>query len=296
MTATKKLRQAGGRNRPGPPGFTLIELLVVIAIIAILAALLLPALAKAKLKATEANCLSNQKQMGLAFSMYLTDNTEKLITNTPPAGFKDAGGFWSLDNGAPANWSSPAVALGDVQGNLRTNNLFYQYAPNPAVYHCPGDVRFNLPVGSGNTVGWAYDSYAITGNIQGDNDPNTQPNNFVKITQIKRTSDCFVMVEQSDTRGYNAGDFWGYPTMGNPNTFSFTDVFATYHGNVNTFCFADAHAEPRKWQDPAIIQDGLATLAVGSDAYEYSKAPAPPNTSIYDAPWLIQHWVAPNNP
>jgi prepilin-type N-terminal cleavage/methylation domain-containing protein len=275
-------------------GFTLIELLVVIAIIAILAAMLLPALARAKLKATEAACLSNQKQLALAFTMYVNDNNGNLIAYAP-GNFNNGGGFWGLDPNAPGDWTSQAVALADVQGNLKTNNVLFQYAPNQGVYHCPGDVRFNLPIGSGNSVGWAYDSYAVTENVEGIAGFN---DSFTKYTQIKRVSDCVIFAEQADTRGFNEGTFAITATVigANDSGIGFLDVFSVYHGAVGTFSMADGHAEPRKWLDPAILADGKYAQARGSTGYDYPNCSFLPKQTGPDAAWIYQHFESPTDP
>jgi prepilin-type N-terminal cleavage/methylation domain-containing protein/prepilin-type processing-associated H-X9-DG protein len=236
-------------------GFTLIELLVVIAIIAILAALLLPALARAKMKSTQAACLSNQKQIIYSFMMYADDNNERIVP------FDDGGGFWKGHLVYFAGESTDTAQVNATRG-LTTDNPLSKYCPNAGAFHCPGDVRYKLPIGTPPNVGWAYDSYAKTQNVGGESDNNFDGayETYTKMSSIRSPVMTFTFIEQADWRGYNIGT-WVVQWNLVAGRFGWNDPIAMYHGSVNTFSFADGHAEYHKWSDPIIIRAGAVAAA-----------------------------------
>ena len=130
-------------------GFTLIELLVVIAIIAILAAMLLPALTKAKQKAQSIACMNNNKQMMLGWRMYADDNNDLLAPNDSPYTTAYSGQTpaaqahmkcWVVGTMAKGvDAGDRPYTLGQVSELLDPNSVLSPYLPNRAIYHCPAD-------------------------------------------------------------------------------------------------------------------------------------------------------------
>jgi prepilin-type N-terminal cleavage/methylation domain-containing protein len=281
--------------RSDRPAFTLIELLVVIAIIAILAAMLLPALAHAKLKATEAVCLSNQKQLALAMMMYGDDHHGAIL---PMADYKTgtfldyAGGYWGGPNPSIPN-ASEEVMLQAALDMLTTNSPLYRYAPNPKVNECPGDTRFRR---GSKALGWAYGSYSKTQNVGGEPYFGLQYT-YQKFSEVRWPSETFMFAEDANSTGssggndgYNQGTWVGGWSIGRGGvgTFTWTDPVPMYHGDVSTFAFGDGHAIGHKWLDGEIIKAGIA--AADGQPFSVSRFP----TSGPDYQFMHDHYRQPS--
>jgi prepilin-type N-terminal cleavage/methylation domain-containing protein/prepilin-type processing-associated H-X9-DG protein len=258
------------KSHPQQGGFTLIELLVVIAIIAILAALLLPALAKAKIRAQGISCLSNMKQLQVASILYADDN-RAIPWN---AGGPDMPGTIIGVSPSSANWvagsfssNPPNPPIGSSPSGVETNIWFLgvlgdtdptgvnkplvgsigNYTKAAGVYKCPADksMAYGAPrvrsVSANMNVGTS--PFMVRFSTKGFDPAYAYFKKYSDFNSRLGASACFVYLDENP---YSINDGWfEYKQDGN----SVNDRPAVNHGNSSSFSFADGHAELHKWRD-----------------------------------------------
>lgn len=245
---------------PSPAGraFTLIELLVVIAIISILAAMLLPALARAKDQARRIHCISNQKQMVTAWAMYPIDNQDHLVRNGSHAGVFIPGvtppflwvyGGSHLD---PQTLTNEQYLIGDKYALLAPYNKQFK------IFKCPADrtlwpllsgqrvfqersYAMNYFIGTKNiatplvaTFDTTYRLYFKSGELNADNPVNRFV--FIDVNPANICTPAFGVNMTSD---------------------QFIHVPSSFHSKGGVLSFADGHVQWHKWMDPRTRKNNL---------------------------------------
>ena len=270
-------------------GFTLVELLVVIAIIAVLAAMLLPALSRAKGKAQGIYCLNNVKQLTLEWLLYADDHNGRLVYNL--------GGDALTRKPAPKtnqNWVNDVMdwEVSDDDTNVAgiTQAALGPYVNNAvACYHCPSDHALSVVQ---REAGWSsrirsYSMNAMVGDAgalttNGFNVNNPDYVQFFSLASIPLPSDIFVFLDEHPD-SINDGYF-----VNKAYSNEWLDLPASYHNGAGSFSFADGHAEAHRW---------LSDLTVRPPYPDAASLPItlPDRTMRKDWYWVIYHMSVESN-
>jgi prepilin-type N-terminal cleavage/methylation domain-containing protein/prepilin-type processing-associated H-X9-DG protein len=251
--------------RVPPDGFTLIELLVVIAIIAILAAMILPVLSRAQMKARQVNCLSNQKQLIMAWLIYADENNDVLVVNANNVA-QAAGVVGWVDD--IMQWDfppSPSWAQ-NYDSSYLYNSLLGPYCSRAVgIYHCPGDTyngnkgprvrSYSINSQMGSAVVANYSGQASVVNQYG---AGQNWKIFSKEAQIRgpAPANAWVFIDEhpdSINDGLFRVNLQGVAADYTGGTYVWNDYPANNHGGAGVLAFADGHSEAHKWTDGALV-------------------------------------------
>ena len=270
-------------------GFTFIELLVVIAIIAILASILLPALAKAKVRAQAITDMSNKKQLTLAWIMFTGDNNDSLVLNADASATVNGTPSWVSDT---MNWTINQQNTNVAY--LTTNQLGPYCSGQYKIYTSPGDnyvSPLQRAVGYSQRVRSVAMDAAVGGPAAGGSGTGSKPPSSlsslspffcaVKMSQLIQPgpSRSWVFINEHPD-SIDDGIFYDDPKASNGSG-TLIELPSAYLGGGCGISFADGHAEVHQWQTGAFIVPVRYT--------RYPPNPGIGYTQNSDLAWLAQH-------